>query len=71
MASWPAAKFYASLTNEQGMPIDPTVKPYGGGFKGGVNRFIVFRGNGVHGRPWDSATQKLCLGPKKFRTSSM
>ena len=32
--------FFASLTNEQGMPIDPDDD----GFHGGFNRFIVFRG---------------------------
>jgi parallel beta-helix repeat protein len=34
----------ASLTNEQGPPIDPAP---GTGFTGAFNRFIVFRGNKV------------------------
>lgn len=43
--------FYASLTNEQGMPIDPTNNTFHNApamkFKGGFNRFITFRGNKV------------------------
>lgn len=37
--------FFASLTNEQGPPIDPSPK---GDFDGAFNRFITFRGNKVH-----------------------
>tara|TARA_B110000208_G_C11750598_1_gene423310 strand:- start:186 stop:797 length:612 start_codon:yes stop_codon:yes gene_type:complete len=36
--------FFGSLTNEQGMPIDPSAAD---GFTGGFNRFIVMRGNVV------------------------
>lgn len=36
--------FFASLTNEQGPPVDP----HDDGFRGAFNRFIVFRGNTVN-----------------------
>ncbi len=36
--------FFASLTNDQGPPIDPSPP---GTFTGALNRFITFRGNTV------------------------
>eukprot|EP01050_Picozoa_sp_SAG11_P025534 SAG11_NODE_5794_length_1462_cov_1.330154_2_plen_105_part_00 len=40
--------FFASLTNEQGMPIDPTKEGMPAlAHHGAFNRFITFRGNKV------------------------